>query len=104
MVCPVFNNHDPNPYSKHETKIDQESSLMFSHHIKGSDINIYQLHSRRLPHRIRVLVGSHGALIDGLLRPRAHVVDQDGAVVQAHGQHRRVRGVPVLGMTSVTMG
>mmetsp|Transcript_65673 Transcript_65673/g.170914 ORF Transcript_65673/g.170914 Transcript_65673/m.170914 type:complete len:254 (+) Transcript_65673:547-1308(+) len=48
-----------------------------------------------LPHRIGVLVGAHGALVDRLLRAGPNVVHQHGAVVEAHGQHRGVRGVPV---------
>eukprot|EP00959_Pyramimonas_sp_CCMP1952_P326377 6832005-Pyramimonas_sp.AAC.1 len=34
-------------------------------------------------------------LVDRLLRAGPNVVHQHGAVVEAHGQHRGVRGVPV---------
>ena len=48
-----------------------------------------------LPHRVGVLTGLHGRLVDGRLRLRAHVVHTHGAVVQPDAQHRRVLRMPV---------
>mmetsp|Transcript_89408 Transcript_89408/g.208164 ORF Transcript_89408/g.208164 Transcript_89408/m.208164 type:complete len:236 (+) Transcript_89408:840-1547(+) len=50
-----------------------------------------------LPDGVSVLVGAHGALVDWLLRPGAHVVDKHRAVIEAHCQHCWVRRVPVKG-------
>mmetsp|Transcript_18374 Transcript_18374/g.50417 ORF Transcript_18374/g.50417 Transcript_18374/m.50417 type:complete len:225 (+) Transcript_18374:612-1286(+) len=48
-----------------------------------------------LPYRVGVLVGSHGALVYGLLHARSDVVDQHSAIVEADGQHCGVVWMPI---------
>mmetsp|Transcript_46698 Transcript_46698/g.137938 ORF Transcript_46698/g.137938 Transcript_46698/m.137938 type:complete len:807 (-) Transcript_46698:51-2471(-) len=50
-----------------------------------------------LPDGVGVLVRADGALVDGPLHLRAHIVDEHGAVVEADGQDGGVARVPVQG-------